>query len=51
MKTVNNLIDYVQNELQDPTKIMLNRTKAQLIYTVMFCLLAGQVGLYLLFYS
>jgi hypothetical protein len=47
MKTVTNLVEYVQTELQDPRTVMFNRTKSQLFLLVTMALLFVQLGLVL----
>ena len=46
MKTVSNIVTYVQDELQDPKPVVFKRTKAELFLTVTVLLLAAQIGLY-----
>jgi len=47
MKTIHQAVGYVQNEMQDPRKVVFNRTKAQVFYFVFFAFLTAEVGLYL----
>ena len=51
MKIIYNLTDYVQEELQDPRKIMFNRTKSQLFFAVVATFLTAEIGLYFMMYG
>ena len=51
MKTIYQAVDYVQTELQDPRKVVFNRTKAQLFYFLLFAFLTAEAGLYLMMHT
>jgi hypothetical protein len=48
MKNLNNLIDYVQSEMQDERQILFNCTKSELFYFLTAMFMIGEVGLYLI---
>ena len=46
MKTINEMYEFVQEEMQDNKKIMFNKTKSELFYFLLAVFLTVEVGLY-----
>jgi hypothetical protein len=51
MKTIYSAVDYVQNELQDPRRVVFKRTKAEMFCLIVGLFLTAELGLYMLMYN